>query len=319
MIRKMKIVFFGTPEFGADILKNLIGTKYQPSLIVTNPDKPAGRDKKITESPVSKLAKEHKIPVLKPKHIKEIQGNLEKIKPDLMIVAAYGKFLPIEMIELPEYKTLNVHPSLLPKYRGSSPIQYAILNGDKKTGVTIMLINEEMDKGDILSKKEVTLKNEIYPELSKKLSDVGSDLLKETIPKWIKGGIKPQKQNEKEAVYTKILDKYDGKIDWKQPAKQIERQVRAFNPWPGTYAYFISKKTNKETLIKVIEVDILEQTEVGPFGPPGKVYMAPNSNLAVQTGKDFLVIKRLQIEGKNPVATKDYLQGNIDLIGIILI
>ncbi len=315
----MKIVFFGTPDFGADILENLIGTKYQPVLVVTNPDKPAGRGKKIAESPVSELAKDHKIPVLKPRKIKEIQKDLEKISPDLMIVAAYGKFLPTEMIELPKYKTINIHPSLLPKYRGSSPIQYAILNGDKRTGVTIMLINEEMDKGDILSKKEIALEKETYPELSKKLAEVSSDLLKETIPKWIKGEIKPKKQKEKEAVYTKILDKYDGKIDWKQPAEQIERQVRAFNPWPGTYAYFLSKKTNKETLMKILEADILEQTEAGPFGLPGKVYMGTNSNLAVQTGKDFLLIKKLQIEGKSPVTAQDYLQGNLDLIGIILI
>lgn len=314
----MKIIFLGTPEFAAKNLEKLIIEKYIPNLVITNPDRPSGRGKKQKETPVSLIAKKYKIPVLKPEKIKDIYQEIKDLNPDIMILSAYGQYIPENLINIPKHGILNVHPSLLPKYRGSSPIQYAILNGDKETGVTIMLLNDEMDKGDILSQQKCLIDNQNYQELSLKLSDIGGDLLIKTIPNWISGKIKAIKQKESEAVYTKIIDKYDGKIDWKQSADYIVRQIKAFNPWPGSYTFFDSPKTGKETLFKIHEADILEQTKNGPFGPPGKIYMAPNNNLAIQTGKDFLLVKKIQLEGKNPVTTKDYLSGNIDLIGLIL-
>ncbi len=315
----MKIIFLGTPEFGSICLKKMIESGYKPNLVITNPDRPAGRGKKITESPVSRTAKEHGIPLIKPEKIADASAEIKKIEPDIMVVAAYGQYIPLWMIGLPKKGILNVHPSLLPKYRGSSPIQYAILNKEKKTGVTIMLINEEMDKGDILAVKEHPIRKEqTYEELFDDLALIGSELLVDTIPKWIDGEIKAKKQRDANSVYSKILDRYDGKIDWKNDAERIESQVRAFNPWPGSYTYFTFRNSNEEKLLKILEGGILKQTKDGPFGPPGKTYVAPNGNIAVQTGKHFFIIKKFQIEGKKPMRTEDYLKGSLDLIGLIL-
>jgi len=315
----MKIIFMGTPEFGSVILSRMVEKNYKPTLVITNPDKPSGRGKKITESDVSKTAKDYNLPLLKPEKVADISDEIKKIDPDLIVIAAYGQYIPAWMIDIPKYKVLNIHPSLLPKYRGPSPIQYAILNGDRKTGVTIMLINEEMDKGDILSQREYKLTGkETYQELLPILASIGADLLIETIPRWIEGKIKSVKQDESKAIYSKILTKYDGKIDWKNDAEWIERQVRAFNPWPGSYTFFNFKETKEEKLLKVLKGEVLKQTEHGPFGPPGKTYAATNGDIAVQTGKDFFIIKKFQIEGGNPTVTADYLKNKLDLIGLIL-
>lgn len=315
----MKIIFMGTPEFGSVNLKRMIEEGYKPELVITNPDRPSGRGKNIMQSHVSKTAKEYDIPLLKPEKVSDISDEIRRVEPDLMVVAAYGQYIPAWMIDIPKHGVINVHPSLLPKYRGSSPIQYPILNGDEKTGVTIMLINDEMDKGDILSQKEYELTGkETYEELFPVLTAIGADLLVETIPKWLEGRIEPVKQEESKAVYSKILTRYDGKIDWKNDAERIERQVRAFNPWPGAYTFFNFKGTKEERLLKVLEGGVLEQTEHGPFGPPGKTYVAPNGNIAVQTGKDFFIIKKFQMEGGDPTNSADYLKNKLDLIGLTL-
>ncbi|MCD5384755.1 MAG: methionyl-tRNA formyltransferase [Candidatus Pacebacteria bacterium] len=317
--KKLKIIFIGTPDFGAIMLEKLIDNGYLPSLVITNPDRPSGRGKKINESAVSKISKKYKIDLIKPEKIKTAGDKIEKIEPDLIIVAAYGQYIPLWIIGIPKYGTINVHPSLLPKYRGSSPIQYPIFNGDKETGTTIMLMNEEMDKGDILSQKKIILNsNETYESLFVKLSNLSANLLIKTIPSWINGKIKPKKQNKAKAVYSKVLNRYDGKIDWKNSANYIERQVRAFNPWPGSYTYFKLPNLKNEKLFKVLDGGILKQTKVGPFGPPGKTYVAPNGNIAVQTGKDFFIIKKFQIEGGVAINSSDYLKDNISLIGLIL-
>jgi len=315
----MKIIFMGTPEFGSVNLKRMVEGGYRPELVITNPDRPSGRGKNITESPVSRMAKNYNLPLLKPEKVSDVSDEIKRMEPDLMVVAAYGQYLPSWMIESSKHGILNVHPSLLPKYRGSSPIQYAILNGDQKTGVTIMLINDEMDKGDILSQKEYELTGkETYEELSPILTSIGADLLVETIPKWVKGEIEPVKQDESGAIYSKILTKYDGKIDWKNSAERIERQVRAFNPWPGAYTFFNFKGTKEDRLLKVLKGEIQEQTIHGPFGPPGKTYVATNGNIAVQTGKDFFIIKTFQMENGDSTVVADYLKNKLDLIGLTL-
>ncbi len=309
----------GTPEFGSVSLKKMVEKGYRPDLVITNPDRPAGRGKKITESHVSQTARDYNIPVIKPEKLTDASEEIKKMEPDLMVVAAYGQYIPAWMINIPKYGVLNVHPSLLPRYRGSSPIQYAIFNGDDKTGVTIMLINDEMDKGDILAQKDYPLSGkETYEDLFPILTFMGAELLVETITKLVNGEIEPVKQEESKAVYSKILTRYDGKIDWKNDAERIERQVRAFNPWPGAYTFFNPKGSKEEKLLKVLEGEVLKQTEHGPFGSPGKTYVAPNGNIAVQTGKDFFVIKRFQLEGKDSTLSSDYLKKSLDLIGLIL-
>jgi len=212
----MKIIFMGTPEFGAIILEGLIKANYKLVLVITAPDKPVGRKQILTPSPVKVVAQKYKIPILQPEKIQEAIAEIRATSPGLVIVAAYGQILPKEILDIPKYGCLNFHPSLLPKYRGPSPIQYAILNGEKKTGVTIMLMNEKMDHGPILAQSALIVEeDETGQSLHNKLANLGARLLMETIPKWQKGMIKPQPQDEKKVTFTKILSREDGKINWK--------------------------------------------------------------------------------------------------------
>lgn len=261
-----KIAFIGTPDFGAIILKELI-KHYRPVLVITNPDKPKGRKNIIAPSPVKELALKHNIPV---------QHDFKNIEADLIITAAFGKIIPKEIIELPKYGCLNVHPSLLPKYRGASPIQTAILNGEKETGITIMLMDEKMDHGPVLAQIKHKIDNKDYPTLSKELAEKGAELLIQTIPKWLKGEIKPKKQEHKKATFTKIIKREDGRIDWNKTPQEIERQIRAFNPWPGTFTF------SNDRRIKILEAEIV------------------NNELS---------IKKVQPEGKRPMSYEDFKKG----------
>ncbi|MDP2864453.1 MAG: methionyl-tRNA formyltransferase [bacterium] len=316
---QLKIIFMGTPEFGAIILEELIKGGYPPVLVITAPDKPVGRKQIITPPPVKISAQKYNIPILQPEKILNLKSEILNLKPDLIIVAAYGQILPKEILEIPKYGCLNIHPSLLPKYRGSSPIQYTILNGDKETGLTIILMTEKVDEGDVIaiSKFQIANSKITYPELLMGLAHKGTKLLCETIPEWVNNEIKPKPQNGLRATYTKILKKEDGKIDWKKPAKYIERQIRAFHPWPGSFSEFqISNQKSRK--LKLLKADVLVQTKNGPFGVPGKTFLATNDKIAVQTGKDFLVIEKLQFEGKKPMSSEEFLKGNLKFIGEIL-
>ncbi|MDP2910690.1 MAG: methionyl-tRNA formyltransferase [bacterium] len=279
---KIKIIFIGTPEFGAIILEKLVKNNYKPVLVITNPDKPAGRKQVLTPTPVKLTAQKYKILVEQPEKIQNSKFKIQNLGPDLIITAAYGQIIPKEILKIPKYGCLNVHPSLLPKYRGPSPIQTAILNGDKKTGLTVMLMDEKMDHGKIISNFQFPISNKItYQELYEKLALSGAKLLLETIPKWIDGKIKSQTQDEKKATYTKIIKKEDGKIDWKKPAQEIERQIRALNPWPGTFTFI--KKRGKKIRIKVCQAELSENNQ--------------------------LIIKKLQPEGKKPMSFEDFKKG----------
>lgn len=240
----MKTIFLGKGEFGEIVLKGLIENKYKPVLVYDF-------------------------------------NKIEKLKPDLVVVASYGKIIPKKILEIPKYGSLNIHPSLLPKYRGPSPIQTTILNGDKKTGVTIILMDEKIDHGEIISSSKLLISKKItYQELSKELAQLGVKLLIETIPKWISGEIKQKPQDESKATYTKILKREDGKIDWSKPAQEIERQIRAFNPWPGTFTFI--KHKDKTLRIKVLEANVKDNK---------------------------LIIKRLQPEGKKAMTFEEFKRG----------
>jgi len=271
---KIKIVFIGTSEFGAVILNRLVKNNYKPVLVITQPDKPAGRKQTLTPSPVKKEAK-----------LLEVGYDLEeikKIKPDLIITAAYGKIIPKEILEIPKYGALNVHPSLLPKYRGPSPIQTAILNGDKETGLTIMLMDQKIDHGPIIAQNKYKIgENITYQELEKILADQGAKLLIETLPKWIKREIKAKEQNHSKASYTKIIKKEDGKIDWNKPAQEIERKIRAFDPWPGAFTFI--KKKDKKIRVKILEAELSKDNK--------------------------LIIKKLQPEAKKPMSFEEFKKG----------
>jgi len=321
----MKIIFMGTPEFGAIILDKLIKGRYKPDLVITAPDKPAGRGQEITPPPVKVVAEKNNIPVEQPETI-ESRSPREKIKnykPDLIAAAAYGQILPKEILNIPKYGCLNVHPSLLPKYRGSSPIQTAILNGDTKTGATIILMDEKIDQGPILNQRTVSIeKDETALTLQGKLADLGADLLMETISKWTRNIIKAQIQDDSQATLTKVLTKADGRVNWKKSAQDLEREVRAFHPWPGSYTFW--EKTGKSIQIKILKARVYQPPATIAY-PVGKTLVVPQNELAVQCGKgyatgggDFLVIEKLQMEGKKEMASEEFLRGYPSFIGVVL-
>jgi methionyl-tRNA formyltransferase len=318
--KKLKIIFLGTPEFASIILKKLLKSNYKPCLVITRPDKCSGRNQLLSFSSVKKVAIQEKIEIFQPDKINDCISEIKKINPDLAITVAYGQKIPLKILNIPKYGFINVHPSLLPLYRGPSPIRDVIKNDESETGVTIMLMNENIDSGQIISQEKIILNKKIrYLELSDKLALMGAELLIKTIPNWFDGKIKIKEQNHNNATYTKIVNKKDGLINWNLTAIEIERKVRALNPWPGTYSFFIDKKTGDKKMIKIMEVEVQKETDAGPFGPLGKVYMATNNQLAVKTKKDFLIIKKLQIENKNLMNVEDFLNGNISFIGTVLI
>jgi len=304
----IKIIFMGTPEFSATILNALI-EKYEVIAVVTQPDKKVGRKQILTSSPIKKVAMANKIEVLQPAYLRDNAEFIRRVndkKPDLIVIAAYGLILPKEILDIPKYGVINVHASLLPKYRGASPIQTAILNGDKETGVTIMLVNEKMDEGSLLAQKTITITdNDNFEALYNKLSVLGTHLLIETLPKWLNKEIKPQKQDESQATYCKLITKEDGKIDWHKSALEIERQVRALNPWPGTWTNWDSK------IVKLLKVKLLNDSDTNSAGEVFKV----NAGLAIQCGQEVLEIMELQLEGKKPMTAKEFLNGYPTIIG----
>jgi len=324
----MKIVFLGVPQFAAAILENLIFAGLKPVLVITEIDKPVGRKQLLTPPLVKTTALKHGLDVSQPKTRAELREEIAKINPDLAVVVAYGRLIPLEALKIPKYGFINVHPSLLPRWRGVSPIQHTVLAGDEETGVSIMLMDEIFDHGPVLAtvKIKIDKKTITSEKLRETLTELSGKLLTETIPKWLNGSIKPIPQENSSTTYAKMLKKEDGKINWTKPAEEIERQVRAFNPWPGTFTYFEISELNpagkiqgtSQKIIKIFKATVLEQTEKGPFGEPGKTYLAPNEKIAVQCGKDFLIIEELQIEGGKKMPTNEFLRGHHDFIGLIL-
>ncbi len=236
MILNTKYTFLGTPEFAAIILEKLIEANLKPEAVVCNPDKPVGRKQIITPPAVKVLAQKHGLAIYQPKDKSELLEILKKLQPDLAVVAAYGMIFPKEILEIPKYGLINVHPSLLPKYRGPTPIQTAILNGDEKTGASLFLIDEKMDHGPILAQRELELLNTNYLLLSTRLAELGADLLIETLPKYINGEITPLPQDESQATYTKKFSTQDAYVDLEKDNQiEIERKIRALNPEPGAW------------------------------------------------------------------------------------
>ncbi|HEY4694972.1 MAG TPA: methionyl-tRNA formyltransferase [Candidatus Nanoarchaeia archaeon] len=252
----VRIVFFGSDRFSATILKSLIGQsvigEYQVPLVITKGDKPSGRGDSVLSNPVKSLAQQFNIETLTPEKITDSYEKIASSKPDLLVLASYGKIIPKEILEIPKYYSLNVHPSLLPKHRGASPLQTVLLKGDKTTGVSIMAMNEKVDQGDVFVRGRYSLKpNETYESLSRQLSKIGAELLHyvihgvvmgQSIIKGKKlGGLKPKPQKHEKATYTKLIKKEDGKIAWKKPPVNLERMIRAYYPWPGVWCEYNGK------------------------------------------------------------------------------
>jgi len=308
----MKYIFIGTSKFAAIILEKFIKNKYKPVLVISALDKPVGRKGIITPSEVKAVALKNKIPVIQPIKIKDAEEDIKEINPDLIILTAYGQIIPESILSIPRYGSFNIHPSLLPKYRGASPIQSAILNGDEKTGVTIYLMDKELDHGPILSQKELKITGKTgYFKLLEQLAELGSDLLLESLPNIASGKAELIPQDESKASFVKILSKEDGHIKWNKTAEEIERQIRGYENWPTSYSFWDKKA------LKIIEssVKILPVLKSYPFG---KVVASPENEMLVATKENYLKIEKLQIEGKKPISAKDFLNGNLKIIGTVL-
>ena len=303
----IRIVFFGTPQFSVIVLKKLIAAGMAPVAVVTALDKPAGRGKKLASPPVKEISDQLRIPVLQPQKLTDEQflQQLCDLKPDVFVIASYGKMLPHALLEIPPHGTINVHPSLLPAYRGPSPIQTAILNGDKETGVTLMLTDAEMDHGPILARQELGISKFTYSQLHDELAKLGGEMLIETLPKWVAGEITPREQDHEKATFTRLLTRENGHIDWSKSAVEIDRMVRALNPWPGTWSflqYAEVRLTQYQKRVKILEG--YPTTEEGTLGLAGTLFKTKNGHLAAVTGNGIFIIVKLQMEGKKPMEGK---------------
>jgi methionyl-tRNA formyltransferase len=307
-----RIIFMGTPEFAVPSLEALIHGGYQVVAVYTQPDKRAGRGQQIMSSPVKQLALSQGLDVVLIEKFK-VAGTVEKLAalaPDLIVVAAFGLLLPPEVLNLPKFGCLNVHPSLLPRHRGASPMAAAILQGDEITGVTIMLLDAGMDTGPILNQREVPISDEdTTGSLSVKLAQVGAQLLMETLPLWIEGRKKPRPQDESGASHSKMIKKEDGEIDWQLSTRELWRRVRAFDPWPGSFARWRDKRLK---LVKVLPLYGKKSDE------PGKVVALPPPapvTVGVETGDGVLGLVKLQLEGKRELSAEEFVRGQRDFIG----
>ncbi len=297
----------GTPEFASPSLARLISGGHEVAAVFTQPDKPAGRGKRLQPPPVKMLALLHGIPVHQPSKIKtneEVRAIFESIAPDACVVVAYGKILPEWLLRIPRLGCINVHASLLPKYRGAAPINWAIANGERETGVTIMQMDAGMDTGPILASRAIEIAaEETTPQLSERLSLMGADLLFETLPLIERGQIKPIPQTASEATYAPILKREDGLIDWNIGAREIANRVRAFQPWPGTYTGF---RGSRLIVWRAQAIDTRPENTV----PPATIIAIDQSVIAVAcAGPSVLHISELQVEGKRRQSARDFANG----------
>ena len=311
----VRIVFMGTSEFGVAALEQLLRSEYDVAAVYTQPDKPAGRGRMPSPSPVKRAALEHGLEIRQPLTLRdpsevELLGALE---PDAIVVSAYGQLLPQRVLDIPEFGCLNIHPSLLPRYRGATPIASSILEGDDRTGVTIMLLDAGMDTGPTLSQLAVDVEpQDTTQSLSVKLAHAGARLLVETLPQWFGRALTPRPQEDSSASYTKTFAKEDGIIDWSRGATEIWRRVRAFQPWPGCYTWWNGK------VLKILEAVPLADSHVLE---PGRVVAMPAGQptvVGVGTGDGTLGLVTIQLEGKRAVSAEEFQRGQREFIGSML-
>lgn len=312
---RMKIIFMGTPEFAVSVLQGLMDNGYSIAGVYTRPDQGRGRGQTLAISAVKRIAMAHQLPVFQPGSLRSAveQENLRLLDPDLVAVAAYGLILPREVLVVPRYGCLNVHPSLLPRHRGPAPVTTAILAGDAVAGVTIMLLDEGMDTGPILAQKEApVLPEDTTGSLTARLAKLGTTLLLETIPQWVEGKIGPVPQDESKATYSKTLQKEDGRIDWTKNAGYIARQIRAFQPWPGSYAVWEGRR------LQIIKATAKPETAAELPGKVIAVDRGKGSIPAVVTGQGTIVLETVQLEGKKEISGGDFVRGQRTFVGSVL-
>lgn len=300
----MRIVFMGTPDFSVGTLEAILAAGHQVAAVVTQPDKPKGRGKALQATPVKEAALAHGLTVYQPRKVREdsFLEELKKINPDVIVVVAFGQIIPRTILELPKFGCINVHASLLPKYRGAAPIQWAVIDGEEVSGVTIMRMDAGLDTGDMLSKVEVPLaEDETGGSLFDKLSEAGARQLVQTLNRLEDGTVQPEKQPEESPTgYARMITKADGLIDWTKDAKSIERLIRGLNPWPSAFTRLEGKN------LKIWKAAVQEQDS---GLAPGTVISAGREGLSVQTGQGRLNILELQLEGKKRMEADAFLRG----------
>lgn len=312
-----RVVFFGTPELSVPFLEVL---KKDPeidvSLVVTQPDKPSGRTQECAPSPVKQAAAKLHIEIFQPVTLRsdEAVQKLHANPVDLFVVVAYGKIIPESVLEIPTRGCVNVHPSLLPTYRGPSPLAAPIANGDRQTGVSIMLLNKGMDTGPILATKTISVESrETLETLTRKVMQVGPAFLLETLKKYIAGNLSPQAQDDQKVTYTKLLTREDGRINWHASAKKIDRLIRAYEPWPGTWT--IWSRSGKPLRLKILSAHPSDEKGAGT---PGTVTITSRRLLMTCGGGSSLEISMLQPEGGQPMSAEIFLRGYSDVNGTVL-
>lgn len=308
----MKIIYMGTPDFAVPALEALAAAGHEIGYVITQPDASRDRGKKVKMPPVKEKALELGLKVLQPERVKKDEACLERIRqyaPDLIAVAAYGQILPKEILDIPRLGCVNIHGSLLPRFRGAAPIQRAILEGDEETGVTIMFMEEGLDTGAMLAKASVPIGKKNGAQLHDELAALGAKLLTETLPKLEDGSVEPEPQDDARSTYASMISKKDGEIDFTKSPEQIERLIRAFDPWPGAFTSYNGK------LLKIWEAEVSPKVNEEPAGTITKVSA---DGIEISAGGGTLVAKVIQLPGKKRVAVSDHLKGNRVEAGSVL-
>ena len=305
----LRVVFMGTPAFAVPALTALADAGCDIIAVYTQPDRRSGRGRRLTPPPVKQAAVERGLPVFQPASLRrdeEARQKIAALAPDLIVVAAYGLFLPADTLAVPPLGALNIHPSLLPKHRGPSPVATAILEGDTTTGVTLMQLDEGMDSGQIIVQLETDIEaEETAAELTPRLFEMGARLLADTLPRWRTGEIAPVPQSEAKATITRLLTREDGEIDWTRPADYIARQLRAYDPWPGSFTRWNGRQ------LKVHQASSIDSS-VGSV--PGTV-LEFNQGVGVATGDGALLLHRVQLEGRQAMDIGNFTRGYHDFLG----
>ncbi|MFQ5860312.1 MAG: methionyl-tRNA formyltransferase [Dehalococcoidia bacterium] len=309
-----RAIFMGTPAFALPVLEALLELTPQVVGVYTQPDKPRGRGLALEPSPVKGFALERGLPLYQPTSLQrpQAQEELAALRPEVIVVAAYGKLLPPQVLQTPPHGCLNLHPSLLPRHRGPSPVVSALVEVDEVTGVTIILMDTGMDTGPILAQREEPIQpKDTAQSLTERLLRLGAELLKETLPPWLRGELTPQAQDEAQATKTALVRKEHGQAPWHLPAQDLERCLRAYTPWPGLYTHWRGR------LLKILEAVPLDMERLGAVGQVVALE-GTDPAVGVVTGEGVLGLKRLQMEGRKPLDSREFLRGHQDFMGSCL-
>jgi len=302
----MRIIFIGTGEIGVPTLQALQKSEHEIVAVVTQPDKPVGRDQHIEASPIKKALAGTKMSILQPARIKDRQviEEIRALQPDVIVVVAYGQILPRAVLEIPKIACLNLHASLLPRWRGAAPIQAAIAAGDRETGITVMYMDEGLDTGDTLLQRKIDISpNETGGSLHDRLGEIAPAALLESLRMLSSGNAPRTPQDNALATYAPKLTRVDGRIDWLEPAEVIEREIRAFNPWPGAFTK-IAAKSNEPRNLKIFSAEIVDLS-----GTPGEILRADENDFVIAAGKGALSLHEVQLEGKQRMSAQEFVRG----------